>query len=103
MAELEVDFEDDCVEWAEARGWIRIKIGKVGGYNKRGWPDSLFIKGPPWPGNAPARHVFVEFKRPKKNGGRLSEQQKLRIKELQDQGGEVYVIDSREEFYACLA
>lgn len=68
------------------------KLHGVGCYkvhceSKAGFPDLMLIYK--------SEIIFVELKSPS-GTGRLSEIQKVRIKELKNHGAEVYVIDSAE-------
>ena len=74
---LESKIQAKIIKKLEAEGWYCIKIVKC---NKSGIPDILALK------NGIAK--FIEVKQEK---GVISEIQKFRIKELQEQGFEVNV------------
>lgn len=77
--------ENRACEYAEDLGYIGVKFTPAG---QRGWPDRLFI-------NASGVHVYIEFKRPKKNLERL---QAWRKKQLLERGCYCYgPISSLEE------
>jgi hypothetical protein len=69
--------EKPITDYAVSRGWKTEKIVQMG---KRGWPDRISFRM--------GRVIFWEAKAP---NGVLSEQQKLRIAELQEEGIEVHV------------
>lgn len=74
---------------ARATGWKVVWKMKIEG--RRGCPDGWFLRNGKW--------VIMEFKRP---GGELSESQKRRIRELRENGQEVFVIDNAAEGIALL-
>jgi hypothetical protein len=80
----ESDIEQRHRQDAIASGWMVVKIMRA---SPSGFPDRLYFKD--------ARTVVIEWKRP--DGGVLSAQQKLRIKELRNRRIEVYVIDNIDE------
>jgi Holliday junction resolvase len=61
----------------EAEGWLVIKLIRT---SVNGVPDILALKN--------GKAVFIEVKQPT---GKISEVQKLRIKQLQEQGFEVKI------------
>ena len=82
-APLEKTIQTGCVKSLEAAGWVVLKVILC---NKPGWPDLMAIKG--------GRVVFIEVKR---EGGRLSELQKLRGDQIRRAGCEWYVVYSVAE------
>jgi Holliday junction resolvase len=61
----------------EAEGWLVIKLIRT---SVNGIPDILALKN--------SKAIFIEVKQPT---GKISEVQKLRIKQLQEQGFEVKI------------
>ncbi len=70
------------MESIERIGGICLKLEVRG---RRGWPDRICV--------VPGAMFFVEVKRPV--GGRLSELQKLRIRELERLGVKVFIVSTR--------
>lgn len=71
-----------CTKWLERKGWIAFRLRTPDG---SGWPDNFYIRR--------GKVLFIEYKTPQ---GTLSDIQRLRINQIQDQGFEVLVIDSWE-------
>lgn len=78
--------EHKVFEFAERLGWKQWKWGE------NGYPDRVFLKN--------GRHIYIEFKAP---GKKVRPLQSHRIKELREQGAEVYVIDDVEAGQTILA
>jgi len=85
---LESRIEARSVKELAKVGALAIKVG----YD--GWPDRLVIY-------APGRAIWFEFKQP--GTGRISQKQKLRAKELNQHGHEVYYPTSYKEALAYVA
>lgn len=85
---LESRIEARSVKELAKVGALAIKVG----YD--GWPDRLVIY-------APGRVIWFEFKQP--GTGRISQKQKLRAKELNQHGHEVYYPTSYKEALAYVA
>jgi SNF2 family DNA or RNA helicase len=86
MGKPEQQIEGRLGDAAKEHGWLYVKLGSP---SLNGMPDRLLVipdKG---------HHIFIELKREK--GGRLSEQQKLRIRQLQKGGADVRVIHLKEQ------
>lgn len=83
---LESDVEDPCKRWARGRGWL---VRKFKSPSNRSGMDDIFVKH--------GRHVWVEFKRPRK---KPTEKQADEHKAFRDAGAEVHVIDNIEAFKA---
>ena len=75
--ELEQQIQKRIIKKLELEGWFVLKIIKA---NKNGFPDLIAMKE--------NETFFIEVKRP---NGKLSELQKVRIKELRLKGIEVKV------------
>jgi hypothetical protein len=90
---LESDIESAGHDYAKLRGWFTCKI-ESSTFN--GMPDRLYIRR--------GVHRFAEWKKPDDNGdgGELSAQQVKRIREMQEHGADVRVIDNLEEFKAWM-
>ena len=82
---MESTLQTKCVKKAKEYGVLAYKIVCVG---RRGFPDLLLI----FEGGLV---VFVELKTPT---GRLSAIQKRVIKQMKEQGANVYIIDCIEDF-----
>ena len=80
---LEKDLEAADRKAATKAGWFVEKIMKTG---RNGFPDRFYAKD--------GRVLLVEWKKP---GGRLSDQQLLRIDQLRAAGVEVHVCDNLED------
>lgn len=76
----ESQIQSEIIHWLENNGWLVVKIIQT---NKNGWPD-LQIHGL-------GITIFIEVKRP---GGKTSELQKYRHKQLSDNGFQVIVTSS---------
>ena len=74
---LESKIQTKIKKKLEAEGWLVIKLIRT---SVNGIPDILALKN--------GRAIFIEVKQPT---GKLSEVQKLRIKQLQEQGFEVKI------------
>jgi hypothetical protein len=85
---LESRIEARAVKEMAKVGALAIKVG----YD--GWPDRLVIY-------APGHVIWMEFKQP--GTGRISQKQKLRAKELNQYGHEVYYPTSYKEALAFVA
>jgi len=86
---LESKIQKKIITHLEQHGWYVIKLIKT---NKNGVPDLVVIDK-----NGGA--TFIEVKRP---GGKLSELQKYRIKEMQSKGIKVIVAYSIEDLKGLL-
>jgi len=82
LGELEKDIEGPSIAYARKVGWMVLKLSVRG---RRGWPDVLFIGGPP------LVVLMIEFKRPKEKPRRL---QVWTIEQLRERGMPVYVVDN---------
>lgn len=82
-ATTEAKIERRACDWAKSKGWYVRKFVSPG---MRGVPDRIFIKD--------GRVVFIEFKSAK---GKTTPLQEYEIKQLRDQGMEVYVASSVEQ------
>lgn len=91
MIKLEKEIEKPVVKWARANGWLVLKLNVQG---RRGWPDDLFVGGPP------LCVLMIEFKRP---GERPRKLQDWTIRQLQKKGLEVYVCDNKDDAVRILA
>lgn len=80
---LEVDVENAAVTWAEARGWLSLKMTPTA---QKGWPDRLFV-------STCGIHVWIEFKKPGKTPRKL---QAYRIKQLRKRAVNAYWTDNLE-------
>jgi Holliday junction resolvase len=74
---LESKIQTKIKKKLEAEGWLVIKLIRT---SVNGIPDILALKN--------GRAIFIEVKQPT---GKISEVQKLRIKQLQEQGFEVKI------------
>ena len=74
--------QNPVVRYAKARGWLCWKMQIEG---RNGCPDYFCFRA--------GQVVIIEFKRP---GGPLRAQQVLRIKDLEDHGHRVHVIDNAD-------
>lgn len=81
---LEEDIEQDVVDWAEARGWLSIKMNIKG---NRGYQDRLFI-------STCGVHVWMEFKKPGEKPRKL---QAYRTRELRRRNVAAHWTDSVQE------
>jgi Holliday junction resolvase-like predicted endonuclease len=79
---LESRIESQVVVWAQARGWVTLKLNVRG---RRGWPDRIFIRK--------GKVIFIEFKAP---GGRPTKLQLHMIGLLGTHHMSVYLCDSKE-------
>jgi Holliday junction resolvase len=70
--ELEQQIQKRIIKRLEENGYFTLKLIKC---NKNGYPDLLAIKN--------NETIFIEVKRP---NGKLSELQKIRIRQLREQG-----------------
>lgn len=80
----EADIEKKVVTWAEARGWLAIKMNIQG---NRGYPDRLFI-------SPVGVHVWIEFKQP---GETLRKLQGYRIRKLKERAVAAHWCDNAAE------
>ena len=74
--------QNPVVRYAKARGWVAWKM-RIEGIN--GCPDYWFFRA--------GQIVIIEFK---SKSGELSQQQKLRIRDLGQQGFKVNVVDDAD-------
>jgi Holliday junction resolvase len=74
---LESKIQTKIKKKLEAEGWLVIKLIRT---SVNGIPDILALKN--------GKAIFIEVKQPT---GKISEVQKLRIKQLQEQGFEVKI------------
>ena len=74
---LESKIQTKIKKKLEAEGWLVIKLIRT---SVNGIPDILALKN--------GKSIFIEVKQP---NGKISEVQKLRIKQLQEQGFEVKI------------
>jgi Holliday junction resolvase len=74
---LESKIQTKIKKKLEAEGWLVIKLIRT---SVNGIPDILALKN--------SKAIFIEVKQPT---GKISEVQKLRIKQLQEQGFEVKI------------
>ena len=74
---LESKIQTKIKKKLEAEGWLVIKLIRT---SVNGIPDILALKN--------GKSIFIEVKQPT---GKISEVQKLRIKQLQEQGFEVKI------------
>lgn len=74
---LESQIQSKIIKKLEDKGWLVLKIIKL---SKSGYPDLLCLRN--------GITMFVEVKRP---NGKLSELQKVRIKELREKGFKVKI------------
>lgn len=81
---LETDVENAAVTWAEARGWLTLKMTPTA---QKGWPDRLFV----WTCGI---HVWIEFKKPGETPRKL---QAYRIKQLRKRAVGAHWTDNLEE------
>ena len=88
---LEKTYQTWCINTAIARGILAYKVEAAG---RSGFPDVLLV-------GAGGVIVFVELKSPR-GTGRLSALQLRTINELDRQGADVYVCDSKESFTQVL-
>lgn len=91
---LESAIENDCRDYAHARGWLSRKMNGLG---FRSWPDRLFV-----PRKMKRREnpfvlspFWVEFKRP---GEEPTPDQARMIKDLRARGETVHVFDNKQDF-----
>ncbi len=90
MGKLEKEIEGPSIRYARKTGWMVLKLNVMG---VRGWPDVLFIGGPP------LTVMMIEFKRPGENPRRL---QTWTINQLRKRGLMVHVVDSYDGACAIL-
>jgi hypothetical protein len=79
----EASIQKSVVEFARKKGCICIKQGGAGSRGSSGWPDHLIL-------TPSGVACFIEFKKP---GGKATELQAYRIKQLLGQGVPVEVVD----------
>jgi hypothetical protein len=85
---LEREIEQKAIRLAgQQLGCIQLKM------YEQFWPDRLVLM-------QGGRIIFVEFKRP---GGRLSQGQKIQFERIREQGFEVFVVYSVEEYLRVLS
>jgi hypothetical protein len=89
----EASIQGAVVRAAKSAGFIAIKLSTAGRFGTSGWPDYMFI-------SPDGRAVFMEFKAP--DGGRLSDLQGLRIRELHEHKMPAYVVNDPEKGKAVL-
>jgi hypothetical protein len=76
----ESQIQSEIIHWLENNGWLVVKIIQT---NKNGWPDLQI--------HALGVTIFIEVKRP---GGKVSELQKYRHKQITDNGFHVIITSS---------
>jgi len=85
---LEKEIEQKAIRSADQQfGCIQLKM------YEQFWPDRLVLM-------QGGRAIFVEFKRP---GGRLSQGQKIQFERIREQGFEVFVVYSVDEYLQVLS
>lgn len=82
---LESKLEAKVTKHLEKKGWYGVKHMLT---SKPGWPDREFIKD--------GRTIRIEFKSPSKKANPL---QKYVHSQIRKHGGEVYTIDTWENFF----
>lgn len=80
MSEVEKQIENKVCKYAKNKGMLVYKFSSP---NNRGVPDRIFIYN--------NKCFFIEFKG---TNGKLSELQKIKIKEISEQGIDVFVVNS---------
>lgn len=85
----EFSLEDDCVKYAQEKGFLVRKVAYVG---RRRAPDRWFLRHGRW--------TIVEFKA---EGEDATLAQAREHRKLREHGQEVYVIDNFEEFVRVLS